>query len=167
MNAKLESLISAAKDAWRAEQASGKVRINVTLDTSSQARGAEETIAKLNERLAAWAKDRKNVIVVDMAALVAKVQQGEEIRVGANLYEKGKAIELLQPDKLHTTLEGTTAMWAYAVETLAAARKDLDVQGIERDIKAVVTKVDAELGAKVIAKAGKPAEQPAPRKKAG
>lgn len=52
MNAKLESIIAAAKDSWRAEQASGKVRINVTLDTSSQARGAEETIARLNRAVA-------------------------------------------------------------------------------------------------------------------
>jgi len=47
MNAKLESIISSAKSAWAAEQASGRIRINVTLDTSSIARGADETIAKL------------------------------------------------------------------------------------------------------------------------
>lgn len=52
MNAKLESIISAAKQAWKDEQASGRVRINVTLDTSSQARGAEETIAKLKQAVA-------------------------------------------------------------------------------------------------------------------
>lgn len=47
MNAKLESLLSSARSAWQAEQASGRMRINVTLDTSSIARGAEETLAKL------------------------------------------------------------------------------------------------------------------------
>ena len=52
MNAKLESIISAAKQSWQSEQASGKIRINVTLDTSSQARGAEETIAKLKQAVA-------------------------------------------------------------------------------------------------------------------
>jgi len=47
MNTKLESLISSAKQAWATEQASGRIRITVTHDTSSLARGAEETIAKL------------------------------------------------------------------------------------------------------------------------
>ena len=35
MNARLETLTREAKDAWGAEQASGKIRINVCLDTSS------------------------------------------------------------------------------------------------------------------------------------
>ena len=47
MNSKLESIISASKAAWAAEQASGRIRIMVTHDTSSVARGADETIAKL------------------------------------------------------------------------------------------------------------------------
>jgi len=48
MTPRLESLISAAKTSWATAQASGRIRINVTLDTSSIARGAEETIAALN-----------------------------------------------------------------------------------------------------------------------
>ena len=44
MNARLESLIAAAKQAWAAERSSGKVRLTVVLDTSSVARGAEETM---------------------------------------------------------------------------------------------------------------------------
>lgn len=53
MNTRLESIISAARQSWAAEQASGRVRINVTLDTSSQARGADTVIAKLREAVAA------------------------------------------------------------------------------------------------------------------
>ncbi|MGE3074192.1 MAG: NADH-ubiquinone oxidoreductase-F iron-sulfur binding region domain-containing protein [Dehalococcoidia bacterium] len=48
MNTKLESIISASKAAWAEEQASGRIRIRVTLDTSSLARAADETIAKIN-----------------------------------------------------------------------------------------------------------------------
>ena len=48
MNTRLESIISAAKSSWAAEQASGRIRITVTRDTSSLARGADETIARLN-----------------------------------------------------------------------------------------------------------------------
>ena len=52
MNARLQKLIDNAKAAWNAEQASGRVRIRVTLDTSSIARGAEETLARLREAAA-------------------------------------------------------------------------------------------------------------------
>ncbi len=53
MNARLDAIISDAKKAWAAEQASGKIRINVCLDTSSTAQGAEETIARLRSAIAA------------------------------------------------------------------------------------------------------------------
>ncbi len=49
MNSRLESLISSAKQSWASEQASGRVRINVTLDTSSQAKGAGKVLAKLRD----------------------------------------------------------------------------------------------------------------------
>jgi NADH-quinone oxidoreductase subunit F len=52
MNARLQKLIADARAAWQAEQASGRVRIRVTLDTSSIARGAEETLARLREAAA-------------------------------------------------------------------------------------------------------------------
>lgn len=44
MNARLEALITSAKEAWDAAQNSGRVRINVTVDTSSIAQGAQETL---------------------------------------------------------------------------------------------------------------------------
>jgi NADH-quinone oxidoreductase subunit F len=53
MNTRLETIISESKKAWASEHATGKVRINVSLDTSSVARGAEATIARLKETIAA------------------------------------------------------------------------------------------------------------------
>ena len=47
MNTRLESIIAAAKQSWNAEQASGRIRINVTLDTSSRARGADQVLENL------------------------------------------------------------------------------------------------------------------------
>ncbi len=52
MNARLEAVIAASQAAWAAEQGSGKVRINVCLDTSSIARGAEATVAALKRAIA-------------------------------------------------------------------------------------------------------------------
>ena len=51
MNAKLESIIAEAKRNWQSEQNSGRIRIRVTRDTSSLARGADETIAKLQDAI--------------------------------------------------------------------------------------------------------------------
>ncbi len=53
MNSRLESLISSAKQSWASEQASGRVRINVTLDTSSKAKGAGEVLQKLRDAVEA------------------------------------------------------------------------------------------------------------------
>ncbi|MEO8538425.1 MAG: NADH-ubiquinone oxidoreductase-F iron-sulfur binding region domain-containing protein [bacterium] len=47
MNTRLESIIADAKKSWQSEQASGRISIRVTRDTSSLARGADETIAAL------------------------------------------------------------------------------------------------------------------------
>jgi len=128
----------------------------------AQALPAPECLAKMNERIAAWAKERKHVVLVDSAALVDKVQKGEEVLVGNNRWAPGSAVELLQADRLHTTLEGTVATWLNAVEALAAARKDLDPQALTRDVKAVVTKIDAALGAKVLAQPVKSAADTKP-----
>ncbi|KAA0239702.1 NADH-quinone oxidoreductase subunit F, partial [bacterium] len=49
MNARLQSIIDDARKAWTAERAGGRAKITVTLDTSSIARGAEQTIAAIKE----------------------------------------------------------------------------------------------------------------------
>lgn len=49
MNAKLQAIISEATENWKAERNSGRPRIAITIDTSSLARGAEETLARMRE----------------------------------------------------------------------------------------------------------------------
>ena len=61
MNARLQSIIDNGKKAWAESQAAGRVRITVTLDTSSIARGAEKTIAAIKDVAA-----RKN-LDIDLA----------------------------------------------------------------------------------------------------
>ncbi|MCC7363435.1 MAG: NADH-quinone oxidoreductase subunit F [Dehalococcoidia bacterium] len=53
MNVELVNLRGAAREKWAAEMNSGRVRLNVTLDTSSIARGAEDTLAALRNGVAA------------------------------------------------------------------------------------------------------------------
>jgi len=89
------------------------------------------TLAKLNERLAAWAKEHPNVIIVPLSKLMGALLAGEELRVGPNLWSKDSVSALLQPDGLHPTLEGTTAIWLFAVERLLEARKDVPRSAFE------------------------------------
>ena len=49
MNKQLQALIDSAQQKWAAERASGRPRVNVCVDTSSLARGAEETLQKMHE----------------------------------------------------------------------------------------------------------------------
>lgn len=49
MNDRLQVLIDNARELWESDQRDGKVHINVTLDTSSLARGADETLAALRD----------------------------------------------------------------------------------------------------------------------
>jgi NADH:ubiquinone oxidoreductase subunit F (NADH-binding)/(2Fe-2S) ferredoxin len=49
MNAQLQSIIDAAKAAWEAERKSGRIRVNVCIDTSSLAVRGDETLAALRK----------------------------------------------------------------------------------------------------------------------
>ena len=60
MNAELLTLTAEAKGAWNDRRHDGKVHINVCIDTSSIARGAQETLEALRT---AVARDRLNVEV--------------------------------------------------------------------------------------------------------
>ena len=53
MNERLTAIIDDAKRAWDAYQSDGRVKLNVCIDTSSLARGADKTIAALREAVAA------------------------------------------------------------------------------------------------------------------
>jgi (2Fe-2S) ferredoxin len=49
MNAQLQAIIDAAKKRWAADQSNGRIRVSVTLDTSSLARGGAQTLAAIRK----------------------------------------------------------------------------------------------------------------------
>ncbi len=53
MNARLQAIMDGGRKAWDARQSDGRPRINVCVDTSSIARGAEETLAAIRAAVAA------------------------------------------------------------------------------------------------------------------
>lgn len=77
-------------------------------------------IAKLNEKCAGWAKKRKNVVVVPVASLFTRLSKGEAFAVRGNSFDASARSRLMQADGLHTTLEGTCALWVLAVDAWLA-----------------------------------------------
>jgi hypothetical protein len=126
-----------------------------------------ETLAKLNERLRAWAKDRKNVMLVPIAGLMDQLLRDQAITLGPNQWPAGTAKQLLQQDGLHPTVEGTLAVWLLADSVLEARLPEYKAMarvhevGVLMDKLAPGTKVLAEpagkAGQKSGAKAGKKA----------
>jgi len=102
-----------------------------------------ETLKKINERLHAWAGEHKNVVLVPMASMTAKLQGDEEISVRDNKWPKGSYDRLMQADHLHTTLEGTSALWLLAVDALMQAKSDVPATAFDLDAASIVKKVES------------------------
>jgi hypothetical protein len=110
-----------------------------------------ETIAALNKVIVDWAKARKNVVLVPQGEMLRKLIADEEIQAAGNTYPKGSRSRLMQADGLHTTLEGTCAMWVTAVDAWRAADPALPADAILLDVAKLTGKVQ---GAAAPAKAG-------------
>lgn len=104
---------------------------------------AAESLAAMNKSIYAWAKERKNVVVVPMAEMLRKLIVDEPFTVAGTTYEKGSKSRLLQGDNLHTTLEGTCGLWALAVESWRAADPTLPADALLVDIDALAKKAEA------------------------
>jgi hypothetical protein len=104
-----------------------------------------ETLAKLNQRLEAWAKQHANVVLVPVSKLMGSLLAQEELRVGSNLWRKEVVPGLLQDDGLHPTLEGATGLWLFAVERLLQARRDVPGKAFELDAGTLARKISPEL----------------------
>jgi hypothetical protein len=87
---------------------------------------APETLAKLNAKLAAWAAERPNVVLVPLSEFVAKLHTAEKIEVRGNTFGgKDGLATLMQPDLLHPTLRGTVGVWILAADRLVTAKPEI------------------------------------------
>ncbi|MCY2960983.1 MAG: hypothetical protein NTY35_12535 [Planctomycetota bacterium] len=127
-----------------------------------------EALARINKRIYEWSKDRKNVVIVPMAEMLRKLIADEPFTVAGTTFEKGSKPRLLQADNLHTTLEGTCALWALAVEAWRKTDATMPADALLVDIPALVEKAQqpaaGATSGKVKAKKAKPA---AKKEKAG
>lgn len=78
----------------------------------------KETLAKCNERLRAWAAEHEGVIIVPLMEDFDRIRAKEKVRLGGTEIDLEKTPALMQPDGLHTTLEGLAFVASRCVESL-------------------------------------------------
>lgn len=105
---------------------------------------AKDVLAKLNARIAEFAKKHENVVVVPIQEMFRKLNAGEEFEIHGNKFGKDARSKLMQSDGLHTTLEGTCAMWVLAVDAwLAKKPAGLDEKAFVLDVAQLVAQAPA------------------------
>jgi hypothetical protein len=82
---------------------------------------SKETLAKLNERIAEWARSRKDVIVLPMTGVVADAIANKAVTLGGHEYPAGESRALLTGEGLHATGDGEIAVSLEALDRLIAA----------------------------------------------
>jgi hypothetical protein len=96
-----------------------------------------ESLKNLNERLRGWANTRKNVVVVPLADLVARLHSGKDVEIHGNRWSGEALGGLIQKDRLHPTLQGAIALWLGAIDALVAARPDVPASAFHWDAKTI------------------------------
>ena len=87
-----------------------------------------------NARIREWAKQHPNVILVPLAELIKKVNDGAEVQLHGNVWKAGEAGRLIQSDRLHATLEGLAAIWIAAADEWL--RRDATLPAAAMELKA-------------------------------
>jgi hypothetical protein len=78
----------------------------------------EDVLDKCNERLKAWAAEHEGVIIVPLLEDFDAIRLKNKIRLGGAEIDLEKTGPLMQPDGLHTTLDGLAFVASRCVEAL-------------------------------------------------
>ena len=96
------------------------------------------TLARCNERLAAWAAGRKNVAVFPLARLMAAAAANGEFTLSGLTWENGKSAALIRADHLHPSRHALAALAIATLDTAArTANPPLAPDTINRDLETV------------------------------
>jgi hypothetical protein len=77
-------------------------------------------IARCNQRLQAWAAERKRVVIFPLSRVMAAASANEELVLAGQRWEKGKSRRLVQSDQLHPSRHALAALAIEALEMAAA-----------------------------------------------
>lgn len=98
---------------------------------------ALETLGKLNQRLAEWAKTKPNVVPISLSAWIRDMKARQPIAIGARTYEPEQTARWLSPDQLHPSAEGLAAL-ATSISYELEARKLLTRDEHTADVAATL-----------------------------
>lgn len=113
-----------------------------------------ETLEKLNQRLAEWAKPRANVIVIPMSTWMNELRAKKPITLGEKTFEPAVTATWMQSDGLHPTAAGLAALTAL-IQTELIARKLVDAQDVVTDPAEILERANAAKPVEAGASGGK------------
>lgn len=102
-----------------------------------------ETLEEINRRIVAWAGEREDTHVVPLAEFTRRALANETLRCRATLVDENAKERLMQPDDLHPTLEGLTAVAVLALDALYSGREEQAPENILWDATALAAEVYA------------------------
>lgn len=76
------------------------------------------TLARIDERIRAWADARDDVVVLPLPELVARLREGRPFVIGGRPWPTDPEVDLLLPDELHPTVDGLAALSSQVAELL-------------------------------------------------
>ena len=114
----------------------------------------KETLGTLNARVAEWAGQRKNVIVLPMTGVVTDAMANRALKLGGRDFAAGESRALLTAEGLHATADGEIAVCLEAIDRLVAAGVIDKAMAVQRD--------PAVLKARLLAMKTAGAKPPAP-----
>lgn len=110
---------------------------------------AKEVLRKLNDRIALWARLRKNVLMIPLSEMLESARVGRNVKAGRSEWKDNPLQALLQKDQLHPTVEGLAAIAALSLESLMHSQK-IDAEAFNLDARAVAALVLKQAEARAI-----------------
>jgi lysophospholipase L1-like esterase len=83
-----------------------------------------------NRRIRQWAASHKNIIVLDLSALMLKATANQALKVHGNKWPAGSTRALLQADGLHPAPAGCSMLTLAALDAICADQKKIPLSAI-------------------------------------
>ena len=96
-----------------------------------------EELAALNQRLRSWADERSNITVLPLSNTVEAIRKDQGFSIDDLSWPADTADQLILPDQLHPTTEGTIALMQMAVRAFDEHSDRIDTTDYRRDPAAV------------------------------
>ena len=97
-----------------------------------------DTLARLNERIRAWAEERDRVTLVPLADLAERMRRGEALEIAGFTWSAEDARRLLQLDRLHPSGLGLSVVTQQLIASLIEHVPGVEAADLRTDAAAVL-----------------------------